>query len=63
MAKKCELCGKNPESGHLISHSNIKTKRRFMPNLQNATLMVDGKRKRVQVCTNCLKTAVKKQML
>ena len=32
--RKCDHCGKMPQSGHHVSHSNIKTKRRFLPNLQ-----------------------------
>lgn len=34
MARVCQLTGKKPMSGHTVSHSNIKTKRRFLPNLQ-----------------------------
>lgn len=34
MSKVCQLTGKRPLSGHHVSHSNRKTKRRFMPNLQ-----------------------------
>ena len=34
MSKKCEHCGKTPQSGHHVSHSNIKTKRRFLPSLK-----------------------------
>ena len=33
MSRRCELTGKGPLSGHKVSHSNIKTKRRFLPNL------------------------------
>lgn len=33
MAKVCELTGKKPMSGHSVSHSNVKTKRKFLPNL------------------------------
>ena len=44
--------------GHKVSHSNIKTKRRFMPNLRNVTLMSDalGRRVRVRVSAIALKT-------
>jgi len=35
MARVCQVTGKKPISGHSVSHSNIKTKRRFLPNLQN----------------------------
>ena len=34
MARVCEVTGKKPMGGHYVSHSNIKTKRRFLPNLQ-----------------------------
>jgi len=35
MARVCQVTGKKPVSGNRVSHSNIKTKRRFLPNLQN----------------------------
>jgi large subunit ribosomal protein L28 len=38
MSRKCELTGKGPMVGHKVSHSNIKTKRRFEPNLVNVTV-------------------------
>ncbi|MCR9270994.1 MAG: 50S ribosomal protein L28 [Henriciella sp.] len=38
MSRVCELTGTGPMVGHNVSHSNIKTKRRFMPNLVNVTL-------------------------
>jgi large subunit ribosomal protein L28 len=34
MARVCQVTGKKPMSGHHVSHSNIKTKRKFNPNLQ-----------------------------
>ena len=34
MARVCQVTGKKPVSGNKVSHSNIKTKRRFLPNLQ-----------------------------
>jgi len=34
MARVCQVTGKVPVGGHKVSHSNIKTKRRFLPNLQ-----------------------------
>jgi large subunit ribosomal protein L28 len=34
MARVCEVTGKRPITGNKVSHSNIKTKRRFLPNLQ-----------------------------
>jgi large subunit ribosomal protein L28 len=58
MSWRCDLTGKGPMSGHKVSHSNIKTKRRFMPNLRNVTLMSDAlqRKVRVRVSANALKT-------
>jgi large subunit ribosomal protein L28 len=41
MARRCELTAKGPQVGHKVSHSNIKTKRRFLPNLCNVTFISD----------------------
>ena len=38
MSKICEITGKKVMSGHKVSHSNIKTKRKFYPNLQTSSL-------------------------
>src|SRR5262249_40030555 len=42
MSRRCELTGKSARVGHKVSHSNIKTKRRFLPNLINVTLIYDA---------------------
>ena len=39
MARRCELTGKAVLTGHNVSHANNKTKRRFLPNLKNVTLL------------------------
>ena len=39
MSRICELTGKGRQVGHNVSHANNKTKRVFLPNLQNVTLM------------------------
>ena len=41
MARRCELTGKAVQTGHKVSHSNRKTKTRFLPNLCNVTLISD----------------------
>jgi large subunit ribosomal protein L28 len=58
MSRRCDLTGKKPLVGHKVSHSNIKTKRRFLPNLRNVTLISDtlGRRIRLRVSANALKT-------
>ena len=41
MSRVCELTGKGPMSGNNISHANNKTRRRFLPNLNEVTLISD----------------------
>ena len=53
---KCELCGKGPQFGNNVSHSNRHTKRQWSPNIRTTTIVTDGKRKRVTICTRCLRT-------
>lgn len=57
MSRVCEKCGKAPMAGHNVSHSHLKTKRRFLPNLQSFQ-EAPGK-KRIKVCATCLKTMSK----
>src|ERR671937_1050221 len=58
MTWRCELTGKGAQVGHKVSHSNIKTKRRFLPNLLNVTLISDalGRSVKLRVSANALKT-------
>lgn len=42
MSRRCEITGVGPMVGHNVSHSNIKTKRRFMPNLNVAKMQSDA---------------------
>lgn len=42
MARRCELLGVGVQSGNNVSHSNRKTRRRFMPNIQNISLKSDA---------------------
>lgn len=58
MAKVCAVTGKKPMSGHNVSHSNRKTKRRFLPNLQTRRFWVDSLKKWItlRVTTNAMRT-------
>lgn len=58
MARRCELTGKDVMSGHKVSHSNRKTKRKFLPNLTNVTLISDalGRAVKLRISTNALRT-------
>jgi len=68
MARICTICGKKPAAGRSITRRGLakkkggvgqritgKSKRRFLPNLKMVRAIVDGKRKRIKVCTKCLK--------
>lgn len=55
--RKCDHCGKMPQSGHHVSHSNIKTKRRFNPNLQKVRHQkADGGVCTLLLCTRCIRS-------
>ena len=58
MSRRCDLTGKSALVGHRVSHSNVKTKRRFLPNLLNVTMISDtlGRSVKLRVSANALKT-------
>ena len=58
MSKRCELTGVSPLKGHNVSHSNNKTKRRFLPNLKKVTFKSDILKKnfRLNVSKSALRT-------
>lgn len=58
MARRCELTGKAVQSGHLVSHSNRKTKRKFLPNLCSVTLQSDalGRAVRLRIAASALRS-------
>ena len=49
MARKCEVSGKGPMSGNSRSHALNATKRKWNVNLQKATILVNGKPKKVKI--------------
>ena len=49
MSRRCELTGKNAQTGNNVSHANNKTRRRFLPNLCDVTLMSDALQRSVQL--------------
>jgi large subunit ribosomal protein L28 len=62
MARVCQVTGKTPMGGHKVSHSNIKTKRRFLPNLQTKRyfLAEEDKWITLKVSTEAIRTINKK---
>lgn len=62
MARVCDLTGKKPMKGHHVSHSNVKTNRRFLPNLKVKKFFVPelGQWIELKVCMQALRTIDKK---
>ena len=58
MSWRCDLTGKKPLSGHKVSHSNIKTKRRFLPSLADIALQSEslGQSFRLKITNAALRT-------
>ncbi len=58
MSRSCELTGKAVQSGNNVSHANNRTRRKFLPNLCNVTLISDalGQRYRLRVSAAALRT-------
>lgn len=56
MANVCEICAKGEMSGFNVSHSNLKTKRSWKPNIQRVKAVLEGQIKRINVCTRCLRS-------
>ena len=58
MARECQLTGKKPMTGNKVSHSNMKSKRRFLPNLQKKNFFIPetGQWVKINVSTAALRT-------
>jgi len=56
MSRKCEICGKGPITGNTVSHAHNLNKRRWLPNLQKVRVSVNGAKKRMRVCTACIRS-------
>ncbi len=56
MSRKCDLCGKHSLTGFNVSHSKRHTKRKWLPNVHSAKLVINGEQKKFKLCTRCLRT-------
>ncbi|WP_022661300.1 50S ribosomal protein L28 [Paucidesulfovibrio longus] len=57
MSQVCDICGKGPATGNNVSHAHNKSRRRFMPNLQNVrTQLAGGQVKTIKACTRCIRS-------
>ncbi|HUG44193.1 MAG TPA: 50S ribosomal protein L28 [Acidobacteriota bacterium] len=65
MARKCQLTGKGPLTGNRVSHSNKKTKRRQLPNLQTKRIYVPEMDQwvRVKLSTRALRTVTRQGLM
>lgn len=61
MARRCELTGKQVMTGNNVSHANNRTRRRFLPNLQKASMLSEtlGKTVSLRVSTSAIRTVEK----
>ncbi|MGK2926386.1 MAG: 50S ribosomal protein L28 [Lysobacterales bacterium] len=62
MSRVCQVTGKKPQTGHNVSHSNIKSKRRFLPNLHSHRFWVESENRwvKLRVSTKGLRIIDKK---
>ena len=56
MSLKCDICGKGPQYGNVISHANNTRRRRWNPNLRRVRAVVNGARKQIRACTACIRS-------
>lgn len=56
MARTCHYCSKKRLVGNNVSHSNNKTKRLSLPNLQTVRALIKGSVQRVYACTRCIRS-------
>ncbi len=62
MARRCDFTGRGVQAGNNVSHANNRTRRRFLPNLQHASLLSDvlGETVQVRLCTRAIRTVEKR---
>jgi large subunit ribosomal protein L28 len=56
VARSCEICGKRPVYGNQISHAHNVSSRVWYPNIQRVRVLISGARRRMKVCTRCLRS-------
>ncbi|MCA9350418.1 50S ribosomal protein L28 [Candidatus Saccharibacteria bacterium] len=63
MMQSCDLTGKGKQYGHNVSFSQRKTKKVWKPNLQSKTVIVDGKKVKLKISTQAIRTLKKKGLI
>lgn len=63
MAQKCDVTGKGKQFGHNVSHSKRRTQKIWKPNLQTKRVTIDGKKVKMKVSPQGIRTLKKKGLL
>lgn len=63
MSRVCDVCGKGPLTGNHRSHALNATKRKFYPSLRKIKTEIDGKVKRIKICSSCLRANKVKKVI
>ena len=56
MAQVCDICGKGSQLGNRVSHAHNVSRREWKPNLRTVRAVVEGRTKRIKVCSRCLRS-------
>jgi large subunit ribosomal protein L28 len=59
MSFQCDLCAKGAMHGKNVSHSHLKTRKTFLPNIQKVTVKLNDKEQKLKLCTRCLRSLYK----
>lgn len=61
--RKCQNCGKGKMIGHAVSHAKNRLRRVFKPNLHQANIVVGGIKKKMLLCSKCIRSLKKKAVI
>lgn len=56
MSRRCDICGKGVQTGFNVSHSHLKTKKKWRPNVKKIKISINGRSEYKKVCTRCMRT-------
>lgn len=62
MSRRCEICGKGPLVGYNVSHAHNRNKKVWYPNLHKVKVEINGTKKRIKICSKCLKSGKVKKV-
>ncbi len=56
MSGRCDICERKPLHGNNVSHSQRRTRRRFVLNVQHRRIQINGEMRTLNICTRCMRT-------